>query len=308
MTGPRVVLVGGCHRDLVGRTDGAFEPGTSCPGRIRETAGGVARNVAVLLASAGLPAAFVGRVGDDPAGHVLRAALAGAGVDVSALAVDPAAATGTYVALHGADGELVAAVSDLSIYDRLTPDALAPARAAMDAAGLVFADANLPRATLADLSDRLGPRLALDGISRAKAPRLAGLASAGALLFLNAPSAEALLGRPVASARAAAEALRAAGARRAVVTAGGRPAAVLDEGVVHDCPVERCEPVDVTGAGDALTAGTLAALLAGRPLTAAVSVGMLAAAAALRRTGALDSLPPSVLQALGPNTPDGAPR
>ncbi|ODN70370.1 PfkB family carbohydrate kinase [Methylobrevis pamukkalensis] len=49
--------------------------------------------------------------------------------------------------------------------------------------------------------------------------------------------------------------------------------------------------VDVTGAGDALVAGTIAALHAGRPLEAAVAFGIEAGRAALSTVGALERLP-----------------
>lgn len=299
-----LVFVGGCHRDVVARTLDAFEPGTSCPGVIAERPGGVARNVAVLVAGAGLPVGFVGRVGADPAGRALAEALSAAGVEPVELRVDADARTGTYVAVHGADGELVAGVSDLSIYDRVTPAEL-DASPALAAAAAVFADANLPVAALARLATRFGPRLAVDAISRAKAPRLRGVLGTGALVFVNLPSAEALVGRPLADPAAAAAALAGLRARRAVVTGGARPVAVLDGGVVTLRPVPACPVVDVTGAGDALSAGTLAALARGRPLADAVDVGIAAARAALAGAGALARLADDVVAALAPS-PEGA--
>ncbi len=295
---PEVLLVGGCHRDVVARTIGRFEPGTSCPGRVAERPGGVARNVAVLLASAGIGTALASRVGDDPAGRSLVAALAAAGVAAAAVTVDPDAATGAYVAVHDEAGELVAAVSDMAIYDRIGPEALEALAGPLAAARLVFADANLPAATLDALAGRCGARLAVDAISRAKAPRVAAALSAGALGFLNLASASALAGEAFRGASEAAAALARRGARRLVVTGGAGPLAVLEDGRIEAIEVPPVEVADVTGAGDALTAGTLAALARGRPLAEATRTGILAAGAALSSTGALDRLPPAVLQAL----------
>lgn len=295
---PDVFAVGGCHRDLVGRTDGPFAPATSCPGRIRETAGGVARNVAVLLASAGLRVELASRLGVDAAGRTLLEGLARAGVETLAVGVDAAAATGTYVALHDEAGELVAAMSDLSIYDGITPQSLSPAEPRIAGARLVFADANLPAPTLAHLAARAGPRLAVDAISRAKAPRIEAAMRKGALLFANRLAAESLVGSPLEDAASAAAALRRSGARQAVVTAGPDPLAVLDGDTIITLPVRAVAVRDVTGAGDALIAGTLAALLSGTPLAAAVEGGIEAAAAALSVEGALAALPPALVQRL----------
>ncbi|WP_181702283.1 PfkB family carbohydrate kinase [Chthonobacter albigriseus] len=301
------LAIGGCHRDLVGRTDAAFEPATSCPGKITETSGGVARNVAVLMANAGLTVALATRIGDDAAGRALSAALRSAGVRTELVDVDPAAATGTYIALHDRSGELAAALSDLSIYDAIRPEALP--RAAIADAGLVFADANLPAATLEALS-ALAPRtLAVDAISRAKAPRVAAPLRAGALVFVNRTSAEALSGRPFTSAIEAAATLAAAGARRLVVTDGGRPLAVLDDGGVDELPVPAADVADVTGAGDALIAGTLLSLIGGRRLIDALSGGIAASQAALAVRGALPALPAALVAAIRNGTMQtGVPR
>jgi sugar/nucleoside kinase (ribokinase family) len=298
MSPPRIVLVGGCHRDVVARTSSAFEPGTSCPGTVRDTFGGVARNVAVLVASAGLDAVLASRVGDDAAGRAALATLAAAGVDATFVALDPEAATGTYVALHDQHGELVAAVSDMSVYDRITPDTLVPSLDAIRHARFVFADANLPTASLTALAAAAGPRLAVDAISRAKAVRVLPAHGAGALGFLNLASAGALLAREPADPGEAARALARTGVHRAVVTGGPQAVAVLDDGAVSLIPVPPATVADVTGAGDALIAGALAALAQGAPLVEAVDCGILAARAALATVGALDRLPPAVLQRL----------
>lgn len=298
---PMLLAVGGCHRDLIGRTDQPFEPGTSCPGRLAERAGGVARNVAVLLASAAPAVAIhlATRLGADAAGDALLADLAARGVGTDGVVRDGTAATGTYVALHGSDGELVAALSDLRIYDRLSPDQMAALAAPLAAADVVFADANLPAATLAVLSESVGARLAVDAVSRAKAGRVLAPAQAGALLFINRASAEAIAGRALPSADAAARSLRTIGVRRAVVTAGAGPVAVLDGGDPRLLPVPAMPVADVTGAGDALIAGTLLALAFGRSLVEAAEIGILAAGAALSCTGALARLPAAVLHRAG---------
>ena len=298
---PRVALLGGCHRDVIARSSGRFEPGTSCPGTIVDRPGGVARNVARLLAGAGLEVSLASRVGDDAAGRAVLADLASAGVDVDPIAIDPAARTGTYVAVHDRDGELAAAVSDMAIYDAITPAALGAWHPMLAAADLVFADANLPEATIEALAEACGGRLALDAISRAKAPRILPGLRAGALVFTNLAAAEVLVGRPVPSTREAAEALADVGADRAVVTGGPQPVAILSHGRVTLRPVAPVEVVDVTGAGDALIAGTLAGLAHGRPIEEAVDCGIAAAAAALASAGALDRLPPDVVDAISPS-------
>ena len=254
--------------------------------------GGVARNVAVLLGRAGVPCRFISVVGDDAAGHELMAELGAAGIDTSAMVLDAAGRTGTYLAIHDEAGELVSAISDLGLYDGFVLP-----QAALAASGdpLVFADANLAVGELGRLAAAHGDRLVVDAISRAKAPRLRPLVDSGAMFICNLPSAELLVGHSVNRPVEAAERLATAGARRAVVTGGSKPLAILENGRITELAPQPTEVVDVTGVGDAQTAGLLLALSAGVSLVAAIGVGMAAARAALATAGALRELPAGVV-------------
>ncbi len=281
--------------DVLGRSTGRFEPGTSCPGVISHKPGGVARNVASLLARAGAPVRFSSVVGDDETGRALIEALRQARIETSDILALRGRRTGSYLAIHDERGELVAAVSDLSIYD----DYALPADLWTGHSGLAFADANIPGACIRDLADRFGASLCVDAISRAKAPKLRAILGSEALLVANLPSVCALLDETLPTARQAAEKLAAAGATRAVISAGSAPLAVLDQGEITEFHPRAVTVVDVTGTGDAQIAGLLLARLAGHGLTHAVTLGMQAARAALGCAGALERLPSDLITEAG---------
>ena len=98
------------------------------------------------------------------------------------------------------------------------------------------------------------------------------------LLFINENEARALLARaaPIAPADLAGE-LRKRGAASVVLTQGARGLVVADETGTTAYPALATAPRDVTGAGDALVAGTLFRLLSGEPLRDAVQTGLLLA-------------------------------
>ncbi len=289
-----LLAVGGCHQDVLGTAGLAYEPATSCPGIVTRRPGGVARNVAILLGRAGAPCRFISTVGDDAAGRELMAELDTAGIDTSAMVMNSVGRTGTYLAIHDETGELVSAISDLGLYDSFVLPSEAFSR---EEATRVFADANLKPSELARLAEAHGDRLVFDAISRAKAPRLKPLIASGALFICNLPSAELLVGHPVKLPVEAAERLATAGARHAVITGGSKPLAILEDGKITQLTPRPTEVVDVTGVGDAQTAGVLLALSAGAKLVSAVEVGMMAARAALATAGALRDLPASVIGA-----------
>jgi pseudouridine kinase len=291
----RVVCIGGATVDRIYRSRERLRPGTSNPAHGTRSFGGVARNVAESLARLGAPVALVSAVGNDESGRALVAHLAALGVDTRAVLARPDRATAEYVAVTEPTGELALGLADMGILDTLTPDAL-PALA--DAA-LVFADCNLPPATLADLLARpRAGRLAVDAVSAPKARRLPADLTGLDLLFLNRDEARALLGEDLAVG-AAASRLRAWGAGAVVVTDGAAGLGVADPEGVDALPAAPVAAIaDVTGAGDALVAGTLRALVDERPLREALRSGLACAALALAHPGGVrPDLSPALLAA-----------
>src|SRR3546814_8921178 len=90
---------------------------------------------------------------------------------------------------------MLVAVADMRIYDEMTPALLQGLPAALWAVEAIFADCNLPAETLGWLAgQRLdSTRLAVNGVSPAKAARLRPYLGACDLLFVNRQEAAALL-------------------------------------------------------------------------------------------------------------------
>lgn len=260
---PRAVVVGGANVDVVARPTRVARPATSNPGRVSVTAGGVARNIAEVLARLGTPTTLVSAVGRDPHGDLVVEASSDAGVDLTHVhQVD--GATGAYVALLDAEGELVGAVSDMADV------ALGPGDLDADllrSADVVVLDGNLPTATLVaalDLAD--GVPVAIDPVSVPKSARIRE-ALAGRRLFLLSAGASELAELSGVDADIVWE-------RR------GPDGSTLTgpEGAV-DLPALFVDPVvDVTGAGDAMLGAFLHAWLGGATAAEAASYGHAAAA------------------------------
>ena len=82
-TSKQALIIGASGVDIVGRLDGEPQMGTSNPARIRSSFGGVAHNVAEILARLGQPVSLITAVGRDDAGARLLEQIAAVGVDVS---------------------------------------------------------------------------------------------------------------------------------------------------------------------------------------------------------------------------------
>lgn len=276
----RILAVGGAHIDRRGRLGGPYVPGASNPGRLSEDVGGGVFNALRNAVQAGVGAAIVSLRGGDAAGETVARAIAEAGIDdLSAVFLDRA--TPSYTALIDAQGELIAGLADMELYDIAFAKQLrrSNVRQAAQAADALLIDANLPEPAIT-VAMRLGATKPLYAIavSPAKVARLSVGLPGLAALFMTAREAASLSGIEGAAPLESARALRRRGLRRAVITAGGGRLTGFDtDGLFTVDPPQARSVADVTGAGDALAGIAIAALVAGLPFRAALRRGMAAA-------------------------------
>jgi len=265
-----ILCVGAAHWDVIGRSRLPLSPGMDAPGSARRRPGGVALNIALALGTSRRRVILLSVVGDDADGDALMAVARTRGIDCS-LVLRHGRPTGLYVAIEDSSGELFAATADcegLEAADARILDAFADGRLPPRWPGAVAVVTNVGAATLAALADRSAEArmVAVSCASAAKAAALGPLLAAkNAVLYLNRAEAEAFCGETCPDTRSAAIALRVRGVASAVVTDGPRPAThVSSEGLWSATP-PTARVRGVTGAGDALLAAHLAALIDGAP-------------------------------------------
>lgn len=278
-----VVVIGGANLDVKARSAAPLVPATSNPGKVATAPGGVARNVAENLARLGDHTVLVAAFGRDAAGESLLAHTADAGVRID-LVHRSDAATGTYVAVLDATGELACAVSDMSATDEIGAAEIDRAAEAIATAGLLVLDGNLAGPAMEHalaLAARCGVRTVVDPVSVAKAAWLAPRLTAVFTITPNRDELTALTGLPTrtdAELAAAIKTLHDRGVAHVWVRLG-RDGSLLSDGTdVTAFPATEGPVVDVTGAGDSMLAAFCHALLAGRSVTDAARYGHAAAA------------------------------
>lgn len=280
-----VIVIGDAALDVTVSASTPPRTGEDVPAAIGIGIGGQAANVAVRLARHGVAVALASPLAEDAVGGLIRARLAGVGVEVRPL---PAERSTIVVAMLGAAGER----SMLS--DRVGLDADATTAAVGGAtwvhcSGYALADDASGDAIAARLHDRgSGTRLSVAGGSfgadRDRAARvLQRLEHAGVdLLVVDRREASHLLGVPDGSPPELARRL-AALARVPVVTHGAAGSVAVVEGALLDVAGGAAPrpAVDATGAGDAYVARMIAMLLdAWPPNPPTLRAAMLAASAA----------------------------
>lgn len=255
-----ILCIGASNLDRKLRGTGKLVLGTSNPASQDESFGGVARNIAENLARLGAPVALITAIGNDNAGRALLAHAEDAGIDTrGALRLD-GVSSGSYTAVLDQDGEMLVALADMALNERLTPGFLATRQQQRANAALLLADLNLPKETIAALLDdaaRDGVALVLVAVSEPKMARLPEQLDGLRLLILNEGELAVRAGRPLdseAAIGAACAALQRQGVQDLIVTRGARGVLYTSPAGLQRLDAPAAEVVDVTGAGDAFAA------------------------------------------------------
>jgi pseudouridine kinase len=269
---------------------------TDVPGSITIRPGGVTRNIAENLARLQTPIVFHGILGDDPQAHVLIDLSRAAGLEVRAiprsnpkpddllrLKLRSNLPTATLNVMLAPDGQQIAGAFDGEILAALQPGDLDPLRDMIQSASAVICDCGLPADVLLHLRSLLTPDsfFYCNAGSVALSARLEPLLDRLDLFTCNHLEASALTGVKIdgpAKLISAAMILVKSGVKRAVVTFGARGLGYADEARSQYQPALAANPIDATGAGDALAAAMINALLNNQSIQTTIKHGLAAAA------------------------------
>lgn len=265
--------------------------------------GGDTSNFAIAAARQGARVAFLGALGDDPYGRMLRDLWTREGVDHAAVATDPQAYTAIYFVTHDSAGHHFHFFRSGSAASRLSPTTLPlePVRAArvFHLSGISLAisasacDAGLAameaaRAAGVRVSFDTNLRLKLWPAARARAVMTEAIRMADICL----PSFDdlaALTG--LRDDDAIVDHCLSLGAKVVALKLGERGALVADTQARHRIAPHPCRPVDATGAGDTFGGAFVARLVAGDALETAARYAAVAAALSTEGYGAVEPIP-----------------
>lgn len=282
-----VMVAGGVNMDIGGQSRGPLVPRDSNPGTVTVSLGGVGRNIAHNLRLLGVPVCLFTALGEDAYAKEVERSCKKLSINLDGTLRVPGGRTSTYLFLSGQDGDMALAVSDMEIYERLTPAYFAQKLPLLNRGALVMLDTNLPEASLHYLARHCTVPLFADPVSTKKAEKLRGILGCLHTVTPNRLEAELLSGvaiRDRESLERAAGVLLDTGLKQAFITLGA-------EGTYAACGTRRCFlpacPAKVrsaTGGGDAFAAGLIWAFLEGKDFEESARTA--AAAASLAVEGA----------------------
>ena len=174
---PRAIVAGGATIDVICTGTSGVQIGTSNQGIVDQSHGGAGRNVCEtigrLMPSHSSPY-FLSTVGDDAAGREIVSMLNSANVDVSGVSFAKGRRTGMYNAILDDKGDLVAAVADMEIMNRMDGSDVRRKLESVDfCPELAIVDGNLSSDAIASIAKKWnGVRLWFEPTSVAKSVRV----------------------------------------------------------------------------------------------------------------------------------------
>lgn len=288
MSNSYVLVIGAAGIDTTGQAHAALVPGSSIPGTIKSTSGGVARNVAENLARLGESVVLLSALGNDGLGVRIQNRLKDACINTEHLIIVNGARTASYIALFDAERNPIYSIDDMNVMEQITAQLIYRKRTLIRQAKMVMLDSNLSEEAIASLMKQATGHnvpVVADPTSTSLAVRLLPYLSDLYMVTPNASEAEVLSGQKIKSrqdATRAAKKLVAKGVDVAVITLAERGVVYATYDTSGYIPALTSKVVNITGAADAMTGAILFGILNDFPIDEAVRLGASAAALTLQ--------------------------
>lgn len=286
------VVVGAVNIDISGKPDKELNERDSNPGEIITSFGGVGRNIAHNMRLMGLPVQLITAFGDDNYGKQLVEHLNMLGIDTSASLYHKYMPTSTYLYITDKEGDMKAAVSDMKIYDFITPNFIADRMNFINLASAIVVDTNIPEETLRYIAENATIPIFADTVSCIKAKKLLPILNKIHTITPNELEAEILTGVTIKSDDdlvRAADILLEKGVRRIFITLGADGVFCADGKEKFKLPAIPGNLVNTTGAGDAFMAGLSFAYERGFSLKRTALCGLAASSVAIETDETINS-------------------
>ncbi|HNZ50468.1 MAG TPA: carbohydrate kinase family protein [Bacilli bacterium] len=274
---PKILCLGGANIDIKLHLHHMLMLNTSNPVFSTKSWGGVVRNVAENLGRLDCDVSLLSVLGDDELGKELLIA-ASAFMDVTQVDCLKQKSSGCYYAVCNQQGNMELALADMDIDDFLDKTWVLSKTPLMKHYDMIVADLNIQLDGIIELISWCRSHqqfLVLIGVSGPKMANLPKDLVGIDLIIVNKDETQAYFATSETDLKALALLWKKAGLKRAVITAGGSGLAYFDEH--HDVsflPAKAIENiVDVTGAGDAFSAGVIFGLANHFPFLTALRFG-----------------------------------
>ena len=263
----KITVIGESNIDVVVKPHEETNSKGCVPGSIAFHFGGVARNIAHNLCLLGHEVKLVSVFGNDDFAKSMVSDCKQIGMDLSLSDQFEDAKSPIFLSFNDDTGNMISAVSDVSLNDRMDWGWLKGKMDAINTSDIVVADTLISTEALAYLIDHCMAPLFIDTVSPGKALRFAEamrIVKKQSVYALKCNMAEAVQITGKNTAIEAAKKLNDNGISNVYLTLGSSGVVYCSEGFATEYPAFPTPIVNVTGSGDAFFAGVIHAHAIGR--------------------------------------------
>lgn len=255
-----VSVIGGANVDITGKTIKKLNANDSNPGIITTSLGGVGRNIAENLSRMGIMVEFISILGGDNYSREIQESCKSLNMSLSNSYILEDKRTSIYLSIIDEDGEMAVAISDMSIYDMITPDFLKERLDVINDSMACICDTNIPKESLEYIMDNVRVPIFVDTVSINKTEKLKDNIHNIFALKPNILEAQILSGINIENDDdliAATDLLIQKGIKQLYISLGPKGVYYTDGKVKGMLPSITTDIVNVTGAGDSFLAGVV---------------------------------------------------
>lgn len=278
---PHVVVVGAINMDIKGKSFKTLAPYTSNPGKIEISAGGVGRNVAENLARLKIKTSLISAVSKDPFSDFLVRKTMASGVNFKHSVFTDKFPSSLFLAIINHRGDLINAISDMSILSAITPDFLKTKEEILLSADYIILDADIPSGSMdyiLDMGIKHNIPVCVEPVSVEKSENLLPYLDRITIVTPNREEAEVLAGLKIEGGAKGVmnvgDAILEKGVSYVVITLGAEGVYLASGNVKRFISSISTVVEDSVGAGDSLVAGMIYGLCKGKSVYEAIQMGI----------------------------------
>lgn len=274
-----VCVIGGANIDIIGTPYSSLSQHDSNPGKLSTTLGGVGRNIAENLSRMGVQVEFISLFGNDSYARQIEENCKELNIGLDHSEIIEKENTSTYLCINNDKGEMQLALSDMGIYEYMTPFFLSSRLHIINNSKACVIDTNIPSVSLDYLMDNVRVPIFLDTVSKKKTEKIKNFIHNIYAIKPNIYEAEILSGMNIKSEddlKLATDIILDKGVKEIYMSLGSEGVYYRDRKSFGKLPVISDKIVNTTGAGDSFLAGVVWAYLNGLDILSSTKAGLAA--------------------------------
>ncbi len=251
-------VIGGVNIDLGGMPFYELPEKNASEGRVVVSLGGVGRNIAHNMSLLGMNVKLITALGEDLYGHRIIEKCEALGIDLSESLRSADEKTSTYIYIVGEDKKMRLGVSDMQIYEKITPEFISAKMDLINHGRIAVIDTNIPEDTIKYIAENCKVPLFAETVSGQKGRKLLGVLDKLHTITPSRIEAQELSGVEIkdsASLKHAADVILSKGVQNVFITLGEH-GVFYSNGIESDyIQTKKCNIANGNGADDAFMAG-----------------------------------------------------